>query len=72
MTGWERAFVAMSAALGEPHEAACRALGDEGTVRAGALVAGLRSEQRRERVRVLAEALAEVARGLGTMDLRWR
>jgi hypothetical protein len=67
---WETAFVAVSAALGEPYDRAIDALGDAGAIRAGEIVHALRASRRSARARALANALASVAREIDAMALR--
>jgi len=70
--GWESAFVAMSAAVGEPLEASCRALGEAGALRAGSIVRALQARDRGARARALADVLARVARDVDGMGFTWR
>lgn len=69
-SGWESAFLAVSAVLGEPLEESVRALGDEGAARAAAMLGGLRSESREQRARAIASGVSEVAVALDAMRLR--
>jgi len=71
MTRWQPAFLATSAALGEPYEAALDAIGDAGTLHAAELVRAFRSTSRERRAKAIASALAEVARELDEARLSW-
>ena len=67
---WQLAFVATSAALGEPLAAIESSL-DEQAARAGALLDVLRTEGREARARAMAQHLAAVASDLGAMEPTW-
>jgi len=67
---WQLAFVATSAALGEPLDAIEASLGQE-AARAGALIEVLRTEGRQARARAMAQHLATVAADLDAMEPRW-
>lgn len=68
---WEPAYLAVSAVLGEPLDAAMASLldGGGGGTRAAALLKGLRSSLREARARALADALSEVALAVDAMSL---
>lgn len=68
---WQNAFVAMSAAIGEPLDAALGALGEEASA-VRALESVLRSSDREKRARALAQHLAPIATELGAMEATWR
>jgi hypothetical protein len=69
---WEPAFLAMSAALGEPHDDALAALGDAGMLHATEMARALRSKKREVRAKAIASELAIVARDLDEARLSWR
>jgi hypothetical protein len=69
---WEPAYLAVSAVLGEPLDAAMASLpggGGGGGTRVAALLKGLRSPLREARARALADALSEVALAVDAMSL---
>jgi len=66
---WERAYVAISAALGEPMEQALSSLDEGSTRRAGNLPGALASGDRAAAARVLADALLDIARDVDAMAL---
>jgi hypothetical protein len=66
---WEPAFLAVSAAVGEPLEAASRALGDDGAIHAAHLLRRLGAASRDARARSLARALSDVAVEIDAMRL---
>lgn len=66
---WERAYVAISAAIGEPMEDVVASLDEPGRLRAGALPAALASKDRATAARLLAEALLEIAKDVDAMAL---
>ncbi len=67
---WERDFVAMSAALGEPMSAVAEALGRDGVARAGELLRTLQAGPKSARAISLAAALAQVVTDLERMELQ--
>ncbi len=69
-SGWEGAFVAVSAALGEPREAVHAALGEAGAARAAEIARALQSPSRGARARVIAEVLGALARDVDALRLR--
>jgi len=71
MSTWQHAFLATSAALGEPIDDAVAALGDEAKI-AGALEATLRTGTREARARAIAQHLAPIAAELDAMEATWR
>jgi hypothetical protein len=66
---WQPAFLATSALLGEPLDAAVAALGDAGTLHAAPVFAELRSPERQVRARAMARVLADVSVALGAETL---
>jgi hypothetical protein len=66
---WEPAYLAVSAVLGEPLDAAMASLPGGGGTRAAVLLKGLRSPLREARARALADALSEVALAVDAMSL---
>jgi len=66
---WEPAYLAVSAVLGEPVEAAAACLGGGGAARAAGLLEALRSPSRDARARALAQALSEVALAVESVSL---
>lgn len=70
-TSWEPAFLAVSATLGEPYDAALAAVGDAGALHAAAMVRGLRSTKREARAQAIASVLAEIVRDLDDTRLTW-
>jgi len=69
-TMWQHAFVATSAALGEPMDAIVSSLGPDQAPVAGALIDALRAESRQQRARAMAQHLAAVAADVDAMHLR--
>jgi hypothetical protein len=71
--GWEIAFVAVSAIVGEPADAVASALGDVGVGRASSLVRALDSTaataatSRETRARALARAISDVVLAVDAM-----
>jgi hypothetical protein len=66
---WQPAFLAASALLGEPLDAAIASLGDAGTLHAAPVVSDLRSPVREVRARAMARVLAEVTVALDAETL---
>jgi hypothetical protein len=66
---WEPAYLAVSAVLGEPLDAAVAALGEGGATHAADLLKALRSPSREARARALAHAISEVAVAVEAMSL---
>jgi hypothetical protein len=66
---WEPAYLAVSAVLGEPLDAAVASLQGGGGARAAVLLKALRSPLREARARALADALSEVALAVDAMSL---
>lgn len=69
---WERSFVAMSAALGEPWADVKAALGDAGVSRVKDLARVLDEGERQKKAEALARELGVVARDVVAMELAWR
>jgi hypothetical protein len=67
---WQRAFVAVSVAVGEPLDAALAALGDDARA-VTQLTAALRVESREARARALAAELAHVAAAIEALEMTW-
>ena len=67
---WQLAFVATSAALGEPLDVIESSLGEQ-AARARALLDVLRTEGRQARARAMAQHLAAVAADLDAMVPTW-
>jgi hypothetical protein len=67
--GWEAAFAAVGAILGEPLEAIRAALGEGGQARAADVLEALASPSREARARGLTRALSEVALGVAATRL---
>ncbi len=74
--GWESAFVAVSAIVGEPAEAVASALGDVGMARASSLVRALdpanaanatNATSKETRARALARAVSDVVLAVDAM-----
>jgi hypothetical protein len=70
MMTWERAYVAVSAALGEPLADALGSLEDDGIARAAPLPEALRSGDKSTQAQALAESLLELAREIDAGALR--
>jgi len=66
---WGPAYLAVSAALGEPLEGAVASLGDEGAAQAAGLLKAMRSPSRDVRARALAQALEPLAVAVDAMSL---
>jgi hypothetical protein len=68
---WERGFVAMSAALGEPWASARAALDDAALTRSRDLVATLERGDRQKKAEALAKELGIIARDVEAMEVAW-